>query len=160
MRNKNKIKLVLKIVLAAAIVFVAYNVLWFAWSHLRYGKLSSGMEESEISTFVTSRYFYTDADGYNYLVKYPDYLTFTGNLSVGMPTTNENSFTDSLIIWPTLSSKYEFGAVLYDEEGTEYQVQIDANGNTLSKEYEDVVSRHRANIEALLSKADHKWNID
>ena len=90
MRNKNKIKPVLKIILAAAIVFAVYNAVWFAWSHIKYGKLSGGMEETEFSTFVTPRYIYTDADRYDYLVKYPDYLTFTGNLSVGMPTTEEN----------------------------------------------------------------------
>ena len=159
MRNKNKMKPVLKIILAAAIVFAVYNVVWFAWSHLKYGKLSGGMEETEFSTFVTPRYIYTDADRYDFLVKYPDYLTFTGNLSVGMPTTEENYNTDSLIIWPKLSGKYEFGAILYEEDGTAYRVYIDADGNALSKEDEDVVSRHRDSIETLLTMADNKWGI-
>ncbi len=149
----------LKIILAVAIVFVAFNIVWFAWSHIKYGKLSSGMEENVFSTFVTPRYFYTDADGNDYLVKYPDYLTFTGNMSVGMPTTDENYNTDSLIIWPTLSGKYEFGVILYEEEGKGYRVYIDPNGNALSKEYEDVVSRHTENIKKLLMKADNKWGI-
>ena len=152
-------KKILKIILAVAIVFAAYNVVWFAWSHIKYGKLSSGMEENVFSTFVTPRYFYTDADGNDYLVKYPDYLTVTGNMSVGMPTTDENYNTDSLIIWPTLSDKYEFGVILYEEEGKGYRVYIDANGNALSKEYEDVVSRHTENIKKLLMKADNKWGF-
>lgn len=159
MRNKNKRKPALKIILAAAIVFVVYNAVWFAWSHLKYGKLSGGMEETEFSTFVTPRYLYTDADRYDYLVKYPDYLTFTGNLSVGMPTTEENYNTDSLIIWPTFSGNYELGVILYEEDGAAYRVYIDAAGNALSKEDEDVVSRHREHIETLLMMADHQWGI-
>lgn len=151
-------KKALKIILAAVIAFAVYNIAWFAWSHIKYGKLSGGMEEMEISSFVTRRYSYTDAERFDYLVKYPDYLTFTGNLSVGMPVTDENVFTDALIIWPTLSGKYNYGVLLY-EEGAEYTVYIDADGNALSKEYEDVVSRHRDQIETLLMMADHKWNI-
>ena len=151
-------KKALKIILAAVIAFAVYNIAWFAWSHIKYGKLSGGMEEMEISSFVTRRYSYTDAERFDYLVKYPDYLTFTGNLSVGMPVTDENVFTDALIIWPTLSGKYNFGVLLY-EEGAEYTVYIDADGNALSKEYEDVVSRHRDQIETLLMMADHKWDI-
>lgn len=151
-------KKALKIILAAVIAFAVYNIAWFAWSHIKYGKLSGGMEEMEISSFVTRRYSYTDAERFDYLVKYPDYLTFTGNLSVGMPVTDENIFTDALIIWPTLSGKYNYGVLLY-EEGAEYTVYIDADGNALSKEYEDVVSRHRDQIETLLMMADHKWNI-
>ena len=151
-------KKVFKIILAAAIMFAAYNVVWFAWSHSKYGKLSSGMEENEFSNFVTPRYIFTDADQYDYLVKYPDYLTFTGNLSVGMPAADENPFTDALIIWPALSGSYEFGVILY-EEGNGYQVYIDADGNALSKEYEEVVSRHSDNIKNLLMMADNRWGI-
>ena len=152
-------KKVLKIVLAVAIAFAAYNVVWFAWSHIKYGKLSSGMEENGFSNFVTPRYIYTDADRYDYLVKYPDYLTFTGNMSVGMPTEGEDLFTDTLIIWPTLSGDYKFGVILYGEEGRGHQVYIDADGNALSKEYEDVVSQHSDNIKSLLMMADHRWDI-
>ncbi len=151
-------KKVLKIILAVVIVFAAYNLVWFAWSHIKYGKLSSGMVENEFSSFLTPRYIYTDADQYDYLVKYPDYLTFTGNMSVGMPSTDENFFTDSLIIWPTLSGKYNFGVILY-EEGKGYQVYIDADGNALSMEYKDVVSRHSDNIKSLLMTADSRWGI-
>ncbi len=151
-------KKVLKIILAVVIVFAAYNLVWFAWSHIKYGKLSSGMVENEFSSFLTPRYIYTDADQYDYLVKFPDYLTFTGNLSVGMPATDENFFTDALIIWPTLSGKYKFGVILY-EEGRGYQVYIDADGKALSAEYEDVASRHSDNIKKLLMMADNKWGI-
>ena len=151
-------KKVFKIILAVVILFAAYNLIWFAWSHIKYGKLSSGMNEGDYSSFVTPRYIYSDAEGYDYLVKYPEYLTFTGNMSVGMPAADENLFTDALIIWPTISGKYRFGVILY-EEGKGYQVYIDADGNAFSKEYEEVVSRHSDSIKNLLMMAENRWGI-
>ncbi len=150
---------VLIIVLAAAAVFALCNVLWFAWSHIRYGKFSGGMEKAEFSNFATPHYIYTDTDRYDYLVKYPDYLSFTGNMSVGLPAADENLFTDALIIWPKPGGRYELGVLLYDADGSGYSVYIDSEGNALSKEDEEVVSRHRENIRDLLKKADEKWGI-
>lgn len=105
-------KKIFKIILAVVILFAAYNLIWFAWSHIKYGKLSSGMNEVDFSNFVTPRYVYSDDEKYDYLVKYPDYLTFDGNMSVGSPATEENPFTDALIIWPKVSGGYNFGVLL------------------------------------------------
>ena len=150
---------ILKIVLIAVIVFAMFNAAWYAWSHITYGELSEGMEAAEFNTLFDKRYFYSDADRYDYSVKYPNYLSFTGNMSVGLPTVGENPFTDALIIWPKLTGGYELGALLYDEDGTGYSVYIDDKGNALSKEDEEVVLRHSENIKILLEKADEKWNI-
>lgn len=151
-------KKVFKIILAVVILFAAYNLIWFAWSHIKYGNLSSGMNEGDFSSFVTPRYVYSDDEKYDYLVKYPDYLAFTGNMSVGSPATEENPFTDALIIWPKVIGGYHFGVLLY-EDGMEYAVYIDSEGNALSKEDEDFVSRHRESIRNLLMMADERWGI-
>ncbi len=150
---------ILKIVLIAVIVFAAYNAVWFAWSHIRYGKLIDGMEKSEFSYFITPRYIDSDNDRYDYMVKYPNYLSFTGNMSVGLSSANENPFTDALIIWPKITGKYELGVLLYDEDGTGYSVYIDADGNALNEEDKDAIFRHRENIKGLLIKADERWSI-
>lgn len=152
-------KKILRIALIIAIVFAAYNAVWFAWARIKYGKLAAGMEKAEFSNPVVPRYIYTDKDHYDYLVKYPDYLSFTGNMSVGLPGVNENPFTDALIIWPKITGKYELGMLLYDEDGTGYSVYIDAGGNALFEEDKDAVTRHREAIKDLLMKADEKWNI-
>ena len=152
-------RIVRKIIAIIIATFAVYNVLWFTWSHVTYGKFSGGLEEDEFSNFVIPHYFCMDEDSYNYAVKYPDYLHFTGNMSVGLPVTEEQFFTDSLIIWPKLSGGYEFGALLYDEDGIAYQIYIDYNGKALSKEDEGVISRHSDNISTLLKKADEKWHI-
>ena len=152
-------KRLLKIILAVVIAFAVFNAAWFAWSHVKYGKLSDGMEAAEFNTVFDKRYFYTDADRYDFLVKYPAYLSFTGNMSVGMPAADGNPFTDALIIWPTMTGQYRFGALLYEEDGTGYSIYIDAKGNALSKEDEDVIARHRESIEVLFQKADEKWGV-
>ena len=147
-----------KIIIAILIVIVAINALWFGWSRVKYGKLSQGMEENPIDEFLVPRYFYSDEEGYDFGVKYPDYLSLTGNMSVGTPTEGENPFTDALIIWPKLSGKFELGVLLYEEDEG-YSILIDSSGNALSKEDEEVVARHKENIEALLKKADERWGI-
>ena len=152
-------KKAVKIIVAILIVFVAVNAIWFGWSRVKYGKLSRGMEENTIDEFLVPRYFYTDEEGYDFGVKYPDYLSLTGNVSVGTPAKGDNPFTDALIIWPKLFGGYEFGVLLYDDNGDGYCIYIDSDGNALSKDDEEVVSRHKENIEALLKKADEKWGI-
>ena len=150
---------ILMIVLAAAALFAAYNAVWFAWSRVKYGALSDGMEEMDFGAFAAPRYISADADGYDYLVKYPEYLSFVGNMSVGLPAADDNPFTDALIVWPKLGGGYEFGVLLYDEDGTGYSVYIDPAGSALAKEDEDAVSRHGENIGNLLVKADEKWGV-
>ena len=151
-------KNVRKIILAVVILFAAYNMIWFAWSHITYGKLSIGMKKGDFGSFAAPRYLYTDDGGYDYLVKYPDYPTFTGNMSVGSPTTEDNVFTDALIIWPKISGGYDFGVLLYEND-MEHAIYIDSEGNALSKEDEDIVSRHSDMIRDLLMKADKRWGI-
>ena len=152
-------KKILALVLAAAAVFAAYNIVWFAWSRIRYGKLTAGMEKMDLGFFEAPRYIYTDADGYDYLVKYPDYLSFSGNMSAGLPDGDGNVFTDALIVWPKPGGRYELGVLLYDEDGAAYQILIDPEGRALSKEDEDPVSRHAENIRALIKKAEERWGI-
>ena len=45
------------------------------------------------------------------------------------------------------------------DNGTEYQAYIDSEGNALSKEDEDLVSRHSDKIGNLLRKADERWGV-
>ena len=157
-------KKLLKIFMIIAILFVAYNVVWFTWSHIKYGKLAKGMHEGDFSSFITPRYVYSK-DGYDYLVKYPDYLSLSGNLSVGLPSEeDDNPFTDALIIWPKASGRYEFGALLYEKaerenQMTGYNIYIDAEGNALFKEDQEIVKRHSEAIKDLLAKADERWDI-
>ncbi|MDO4416083.1 MAG: hypothetical protein Q4C20_13490 [Erysipelotrichaceae bacterium] len=117
------------------------------------------MEKAEFSSLIVPRYIHTDDEGYDYLVKYPDYLSFSGNLYIGLPVVNENPFRDALNIWPQMSGQYELGVLLYDQDGTEHAVYIDEDGNALNEEDKDVVSHHKEAIQDLLIKADEKWKL-
>jgi hypothetical protein len=76
-KKKNMKRKIFRILLIFAIVSAAYNAVWFGWSRIRYGKLTDGMEKADFSSFIVPRYIFTDDEGYDYLVKYPDYLSFS-----------------------------------------------------------------------------------
>lgn len=150
----------LKAAIALTLVFFAANAVWLAWSRGKYIAFTENLERNkEIETLMTPRYIGTDSEGFDYGVKYPDYLTLTGNLSVGMPADEENMYTDAIIIWPKLDGTYEYGALLYDEEGS-WQIEIDREGNVLNAEYQDVIERHMENISVLLKKAEIMWKCN
>lgn len=152
-------KKILKIILAIVILFAVCSAVWFGWSRNKYGRYSGGMKEAPFSNFISPHYIYTDDNKYDYLVRYPDFLSLTGNLSVGLPSKKDEVFTDALIIWPKMSGEYELGVLLYDEDGTSYSVYINQEGNALSEEDGDAVSRHSDNIRELLDAADERWDI-
>ena len=151
-----------KYVKLLVVAFVVVNILWFGWSRLKYGKLSEGMKHNEFSNPLVPRKYCTDEDGFVFSIKYPDYLSLTGNMAIGLPSDEDNFFTDGLIIWPNIGGKYEYGALLYEKDGNRYQenrVYIDKEGKPLKPEDQELVTKHRRNIEILLQKAAERWNI-
>jgi len=138
-------------------LFVLLNISWFAWRSVKYAPYGEGMEYNNLS-FMVPRYKMTDEDGYDYSIKYPDYLTSTGNLCVGIPASDENMFTDALIIWPLVTGGYEYGILLHDEDNS-YQIYVDENGNALDDSCDVIIEQHRSNIDSLLDKASAVWNI-
>lgn len=152
-----KKKILLSIGIIAALVLVL-NIAWFGWSGWKYSNYIGGMEKTIFSTFVTKRYAVTDEDGFTYAVKYPDYLSLTGNLSIGMPAEGDNPYTDALIIWPRFSGEYSYGLLLYDEIDA-YQIEIDSQGNALDHTYDSVMEQHREHIDTLLEKTEAKWEL-
>ena len=152
-------KTVLRAVLCVLVLFALINIGWYVWRTARYGPYTKGMEKNEISTWIVPRYKYSDADGFDYGVKYPDYLSFTGNMSVGLPATDENPFTDFLIIWPEPFRGYTYGAALtVDEEP--YQIYINADGSAVDPGDSEVVTRCQETINVLLSRAEEMWDLE
>lgn len=139
--------------------FILFNVFWFAWRSIKYNVYSENIEKGRLFSIITPRYTEVDDDGFDYLVKYPDYLSFTGNLSVGFPADGDNPFMDALIVWPKTGGVYEYGVLLYEENWDGYQIYIDAHGNAVDDAHVDIIIRHRVNIEQLLEKADGKWGV-
>ncbi len=152
-------RIALRAALCILALFALWNVGWYVWRMVKYGPFSRGLEKNDFATWIVPRYKYMDTDGYDYGVKYPDYLSFTGNLSVGLPETDGNPFTDFLIIWPKLSGGYEYGVSL--TEGNEnYQIYITADGSAVYPENSEVVARKQETIDALLHRAEEMWDLE
>ena len=105
------------------------------------------------------RYIQTDAEGFDYGVKYPDYLTLTGNLSVGLPSTEETMFTDCLIIWPKAFGGYEYGVILYPGEES-FSIYIHGDGSAVYPEDSELVARYQETIDTLLCRAVEMWDLE
>ena len=126
------------------------------WRNIKYKKYINGMKKDVRYTFIVPRYLKDDNDGFSYSVKYPDYLSFVGNIALSIPSNDDSINVDSIIIWPTISGKYEYGVILYENEN-QYMVYIDEAGNALDKADDELIKAHKSNIDALLKKANENW---
>lgn len=119
-----------------------------------------------------------DGEGYTCNVARPGFLSWTGNLGIGLPsltleTGEEMVFTDSLLIWPRMTGDPELGVMLYEydfrEDGVicasrqlyitaagEYRPYGDPADDTAN---EALLEEHRENVEALLSRAREIWGL-
>jgi hypothetical protein len=153
-------KILLMALGAILLVFFLISVGWYVIRDAKYSKYSENMNETPLSTFLSPNYVETDAEGFSYGVSYPDYLEFTGNLSVTFPSDDgENPFTDALIIWPLLGGGYEYGAVLY-VDNMQYQIYIDENGNAMDEVDTDIALECSQSILTLLEKANTMWDLE
>lgn len=149
----------LKIILAVLAFFILVNMGWYFWRMVKYGSYCKGWEKNEFGSWIVPRYVYTDEDDYDYLVKYPEYLSFTGNMSVGLPATEENPFTDFLIIWPKAFGGYEYGAsVTIGNQG--YQIYIKSDGTAVNPEDSEIAASCQDTINDLLNRAKKMWNLE
>lgn len=154
-------KIILGFIGIAAVLFILLNAAWVMHYHSFDRFERSDYTRPFGSSYVTSK------DDYDYNIKYPDYLQFSGNLAI----TNDPD-TLSLIIWPQpfKSGEYEVGAIIYDEErGRSYYIYLNSELNAdlerynLSDEEElifsDVVSKRKDEINGMYSLAEREWNL-
>lgn len=72
--NKKR-KLIMIIISTCIVLFALYNLSWLYLTRTKYNQFSNDMQE-----IMANRTYVKQEDGYLYNVKYPDYLSFTGNL--------------------------------------------------------------------------------
>ncbi len=152
-------KIILKVILGIVVIFALINANWFGWRMVKYGSYCKGWEKNSFATWIVPRYVFTDEDGYDYGVKYPDYLSFTGNMSVGLPVASDNMFTDFLIVWPKVFGGYDYG-VSVTKGGQEYKIYINADGTAIHPGDSEIVTDCQDTINDLLSKAKDMWNLE
>ena len=147
-------KRIRKILIAVILCFAVLNLAWMIWREAKYSHYTGGMEKTVFSQLIVPRFAREDEEGYDYSVKYPDYLSFTGNLCVGVPDK-----IDGLIIWPLFGGGYEYG-ILVEQDGIQYQIYLDSEGNPVEESDRFVVQKCRDEIDLLFAKARSMWNLD
>ena len=81
-KNKRRTAL-LRIIGIILSVWLLLTLIWFAWSRIFVSGYCNEMKPNEFSNIITPRYYKND-EKYTYFVKYPDYLSTTGNLAVSV----------------------------------------------------------------------------
>jgi len=154
-------KRLLKICAAAVCVVLIVGAAWFAWRHAKYSVYTPNMQYDDIfSTIFVPRYIHKDSEGFDFNVKYPDVMSLTGNLAVGMPGTPENPFTDGLIIWPRFGGGYAYGVLLNGDDDSEgWQIYITSDGKAVDPEMQPVIDAYQETVDTLLKKAFDFWDI-
>ena len=147
------LKWILKILLALVLAWILISLAWFGWSRKTYSKFTGGMVQNELSNFIVPRY-YTDDDDYTYFVKFPYYMSLTGNLAV--TSKDEESGVAALLIWPKLNGEREYGLII-NEGSVQYQIYNDSSGKAVDREYEDIVERHNEEVVKIIKAAEAMW---
>lgn len=131
------------------VLFGLLNITWMAHSYYIYFPFTQNVPKHESGIYV----YYDAENNYSYNVKFPDYLSFDGNLGVA---DNEGS---NLIIWPSFLGKNYTYEVRIDVKGHEYSMYLDQNmklidgDNELKKIYDD----NKGLIKELCDRAYSKW---
>jgi hypothetical protein len=155
---KRKITKIVAIVIG---IFAVLNLFCFGWRQIRYSSSIDGMEQTELSTLLVPRYAAKDRDSFDYSVKWPEYLSLTGNLTVGFPGISDDPFTDGLIIWLKIFGGYEYGVILKDpnDPSNGYMFYITPDGQAIDAEYQDIAVQCQTTIKELLERANEYWEI-
>ena len=150
----------LAVVSATVGLFLLYNAFWFIWRGAAFGRYCDGMERAPHSNAAVPRHYATDADGYGYFVRYPDYLALIGYMTVMVPVDSEeeDALGETLIIWRRLGGGREYGVLLFEGDGGRW-VHIGPGGNALHGGDEDIAGRNGDVIKTLLKKAGDMWGI-
>ena len=149
-----------KFIVLCIIAFLLVSLLigstvWKIWRDHKYEPFTEGMQYARSSTGIVPRYTMKQ-DGDIYYVKFPDYLSTTGNLAI---KPEQDSVLDSLLIWPQVGGEFKYGVILNDG-GINYQVYINQTGETaLYEEDQWLVDKHQGIIQQYLAKANEIWNL-
>ncbi|MDD6800780.1 MAG: hypothetical protein PUE85_10260 [Firmicutes bacterium] len=150
------------LLLVLTAVFILLNLIWFGWRHTAYSGFSKNMTRTDMSSALFPTCATKDGDSFDHTVKCPDYLSLTGNPAVGYPGTEENSFTDRLIIWPKFTGGYEYGVILNSKEDDRRgnMFYVDTCGNAVDEKYRFLAEDYRKIIRELMERAERVWNLD
>lgn len=137
-------------IIAILVLFITLNIFWFFYTGNKYGELTQGMIEDD----ARLSYHILESDQYVYNVKYPDYLSFTGNVAVGSPDNKA-----ALIIWPGFFNQNKYGIQLIDDSGITNDIMVNKDMRALNPEYQEILNKQEQKVALVFDKAKNKWPI-
>lgn len=144
---KSKRKKGIKAIIIVVILFVLFNILWFANYGYVYFKYASKVEYYE----VTETYHETDQEtGVTYAITFPSYPSFTSNVFL-------NTSNGDFIIYPKLFGGCE---ICYTNDNNEMSVWFDEDMQLIEKYSDGTIDENREDIERLLDLAYDKWGLE
>lgn len=144
-----KTKIIIIICVSVIALFGLYNFIWYKWKCNKYEQYTEGMEE-----FVENMsYIYTSDDSYDYNVKLPEYLTYTGNLCVAVP-----GGRCALIIWPKVTDGYTYG-VQIEKDGMIYSIMLNDDFTAEDGRFDEIINEYTDTINELRKRADDMWGL-
>ena len=161
-----KMKLIWKILIGLLAAFLLWNLVWFGYTHMKYApyKEAVGYDEQR-------GWYFRDEDDYVFSVTTPDYLSFTGNLSITQVWEYSNdgkilneSICD-MLIWPLMNGEYEYGVSIgvktEDGEGLiSNNFYLDSKMqpiDILTDEQQKLLDENADEIAVLYQKAKKMW---
>ncbi len=144
-----KKRMLLKVLILCISIFAIYNLIWIANIIYVYYPLTENVPKQESGIFM-----YQDVEkNYTYNVKFPNYLSFTGNLGV---SSDDGS---GLIIWPGfLGKNYTYGIILKDGNKI-YRFNVDDSLKplTFNEKEQQIIDNNLRTIEELWNGAKSIW---
>ena len=135
--------------LGLLLIVLVYHGVWFANRCLIYYPLTEN-----IPKHVSGVYAYYDPESkYNYNVKFPNYLSFTGNLAIS------SNNGEGLIIWPGFFGKdYTYGLML-EYKGKIHQIYVDNMMNPIDTDPDkkEILDANKDTAQALKQGAQIIW---
>ena len=145
-----KKKICISLGIVVLVIFVVYNLIWAINAYIVYRPYTKQVPKHE-----SGIYAYHNPDlNLTYNVRFPDYLSFTGNIGV---SDNDGS---GLIIWPGfMGRKYEYGLRI-NENGTVYSIYVDESMNCISQDGEQIsiLERNEEKVHHLQKGLNEVWD--
>lgn len=153
LKNKHNNKAVTVISLVFLFLFLSLNIVWVLYREIRYGPLVENVPVNYGVRIIS-------IEDYSYSVTEPQYMSFSGNLSLTNELTDE-----SLIIWPLFPNGYKYAVMLHDADSSKsIFVYVDKNGNFLastdgSNESEEIFDKKREQVNEMVTLANDMWDL-
>lgn len=124
MRKKKFIFAVIAVILLG---FAIWNVLWLV-HYNRYKQLRNKMETENVAGGTS---YVVNKNDYLFSLEMPTYLHFNGNLAADKTVPGSEKSEITMLGWLNIFSDDEYGVILYSDDGSMYQINMDKNGNPI-----------------------------